>query len=86
MQTFTTPGGVQVPPNVNAVTHLKLRADAAPDHPALAYRDGDSFTTVSSAEFWATVREIAAGLIAAGVNQGDRVALFSGTGACVAHQ
>jgi long-chain acyl-CoA synthetase len=79
MQTFTTPGGVQVAPNVNAVTHLKVRADAAPDHPALAYRDGDSFTTVSSAEFWATVREIAAGLIAAGVNQGDRVALFSGT-------
>ncbi|MGI9586083.1 MAG: AMP-dependent synthetase/ligase, partial [Acidimicrobiia bacterium] len=79
MQTYTTPGGVKVPPNANAVTQLKLRADAAPDHPALAYRDGDSFTTVSTADFWTTVREIAAGLVAAGVNQGDRVALFSGT-------
>ncbi len=79
MKTYTTSGGVKVPPNVNAVQQLMARADTAPDHPALAYRDGDHFTEVSTAEFWATVHEIAAGLVAAGIKQGDRVALHSGT-------
>ncbi len=79
MKTYTTPGGVTVPPNVNAVQQLMVRADAAPDHPALAYRDGDHFTNVSTKEFWETVQELAAGLVAAGINKGDRVALHTGT-------
>jgi long-chain acyl-CoA synthetase len=79
MQTYTTPGGVTIPPNVNAVQQLMVRADAAPDHPALAYRDGDSFATVTTKDFWETVLEIAAGLVASGVETGDRVALHSGT-------
>ncbi|GMR02340.1 MAG: AMP-dependent synthetase/ligase [Acidimicrobiia bacterium] len=79
MKMYTTPGGVTVPPNVNVVQQLMVRADAAPDHPALAYRDGDRFTNVSTREFWATVRELAAGLVAAGINKGDRVALHTGT-------
>ena len=79
MQTYTTPGGPTVPPNVNAVQQLMVRADAAPDHPALAYRDGDQFTSVSTREFWETVRELAAGLVAAGIKKGDRVALHCGT-------
>jgi len=79
MQTYTTPGGKTVAPNVNIVQHLMLRADAAPNHPALAYRDGDHFTTVSTSEFWATVQELAAGLVASGVRKGDRVALHCGT-------
>ncbi len=79
MQTYTTPGGPTVPPNVNAVQQLMVRADAAPDHPALAYRDGDHFTSVSTREFWETVRELAAGLVAAGIKKGDRVALHCGT-------
>jgi len=79
MQSYTTPGGVTVAPNVNIVQQLMLRADAAPDHPALAYRDGDRFTTVSTAEVWATVQELAAGLVASGVRKGDRVALHCGT-------
>ena len=79
MQTYTPPDGPTVPPNVNAVQQLMVRADAAPDHPALAYRDGDRFTTVSTREFWETVRELAAGLVAAGVKPGDRVGLHCGT-------
>lgn len=79
MQTYTTPGGPTVPPNVNAVQQLMVRADAAPDHPALAYRDGDRFTTVTTRELWETVRELAAGLVAAGIKPGDRVGLHSGT-------
>jgi long-chain acyl-CoA synthetase len=79
MQTYTTPGGVTIPPNVNAVEQLMVRADAAPEHPALAYRDGDSFATVTTKDLWATVLELAAGLVASGVEKGDRVALHSGT-------
>ena len=79
MQTYTTPGGVTVPPNVNAVQQLKVRADAAPNHPALAYRDGPGFVDVSTAELWQTVQDIAAGLVALGVEKGDRVALYCAT-------
>ncbi|MFV1998851.1 MAG: long-chain fatty acid--CoA ligase, partial [Acidimicrobiia bacterium] len=79
MQTYTSPGGLTVPPSVNVVQQLMVRADASPEHPALAYRDGDHFVTVSTIEFWETVQELAAGLVASGVKRGDRVALHSGT-------
>ncbi len=55
------------------------RASVSPDHPALAYRDGDQFVDVSTADFWDTVRTVAAGLVASGVEKGDRVALHSST-------
>jgi long-chain acyl-CoA synthetase len=79
MQTYTTPGGAKVAPNVNAVSQLLLRADAAPDHKALAYRDGVGFSYVTTSEMADTVREIAAGLVAWGVEKGDRIALYCGT-------
>jgi len=79
MQSYTTPGGAKVAPNVNAVTQLMLRADAAPDHNALGYRDGVGFSYVSTSDVVANVREIAAGLVAWGVEKGDRVALYCGT-------
>ena len=44
MQTYTTPGGTKVAPSMNAVSALQMRADAAPNHPALSYRDGDGFS------------------------------------------
>ena len=79
MQSYTTPGGTKVAPNVNAVSQLLLRADAAPDHDALSYRDGAGFSYISTSELLDTVREIAAGLVAWGVEKGDRVALYCGT-------
>lgn len=79
MQTYTTPGGVAIGPNVNAVQQLMVRADAAPSHPALAYRSGDRFVDVTTAELWDEVQALAAGLVAWGVEKGDRVGLFTGT-------
>jgi long-chain acyl-CoA synthetase len=79
MKTFTTPGATPVDQQVNVVAQLLERVDEAPDHPALSYREGDSFVDVSTADMWKTVRDLAAGLVAAGVNKGDRVALHSGT-------
>ena len=79
MQTYTTPGESPVPSDKNAVSMLAARAASAPDHPALAYREDDAFVPVSTADVWSTVRSIASGLIAAGVQKGDRVALHSAT-------
>ena len=58
MQSYTTPGGAKVAPNVNAVSQLQLRADAAPDHDALGYRDGAGFSYISTSELLDTVREL----------------------------
>ena len=79
MQTYTTPGGITVAPNVNVVQQLMVRADAAPNHAALSYRDGDKFVPVTTRELWETVEELAAGLVALGVQKGDRVALHCAT-------
>jgi long-chain acyl-CoA synthetase len=79
MKTYTTPGAAQVDSDLNVVQQLLKRVEEAPDHPALAYRDGDAFVDVSTADMWAIVHELAAGLVAAGVQMGDRVALHCGT-------
>ncbi|MCL1601506.1 MAG: AMP-binding protein, partial [Actinomycetia bacterium] len=79
MKTFTTPGATSVDQEVNVVAQLLKRADEAPDHPALSYREGDTFVDVSTSDMWEMVRDLAAGLVAAGVSKGDRVALHSGT-------
>jgi long-chain acyl-CoA synthetase len=79
MQTYTTPGESTIAPDMNAVSLLQRRAEAAPDHAALAYRDGDAFVDVSTADMWSTVVDIAAGLVASGVQKGDRIALHSAT-------
>ena len=79
MKTYTTPGAIPVVQQTNVVQQLRDRVEAAREHPALSYREGERFVDVSTADMWETVRDLAAGLIAAGVNQGDRVALHSGT-------
>jgi long-chain acyl-CoA synthetase len=79
MQTFTTPGERSVAPGTNAVSLLQMVATDTPETVSLAYRDGEAFVDVTAAEMWASVREIAAGLVAAGIKPGDRIALHSGT-------
>jgi long-chain acyl-CoA synthetase len=79
MQNYTTPGGVAVSPDVNVIQQLEVRAKDAPEHPALAFRDGTGFSTVSTQELWDIVIDIAAGLVASGIKQGDRIALHSST-------
>jgi long-chain acyl-CoA synthetase len=79
IKTYTTPGAVQVNSGRNVVQQLLKRVDEAPSHPALAYRDGDVFVEVSTADMWVTIHELAAGFIASGVQKGDRVALHCGT-------
>ena len=50
-----------------------------PQRAMAAVRSADGFADVSAADFAARVHALAAGLIASGVESGDRVALMSGT-------
>jgi long-chain acyl-CoA synthetase len=54
-------------------------ADHEPDRPLLAEREGETFVDHSAAAVRARIRGIAGGLVARGVDPGDRVALLSRT-------
>ncbi|MEN8114925.1 MAG: long-chain fatty acid--CoA ligase [Actinomycetota bacterium] len=66
-------------PTDNVVSALLSRSEAAPDHPALAYRSGDGFVDISTAAFAAEAKEVAAGIVALGLEPGTRISLFSAT-------
>jgi long-chain acyl-CoA synthetase len=79
MKTHTTPTTVHISDADNVVSALMSRADAAPTHAALAYREGEQYEGIETAAFAAEVREVAAGIVALGVEPGSRVALFCST-------
>ncbi len=58
---------------------MVLRAGSQYGGAALRHKDGGSWVDVSYAEFAQTVREIARGLIALGIERGDRVAVLANT-------
>ncbi len=79
MQTYTAPGEQPLDPSDNVMSWLVERAAADPDDVALRYRVDDRFEPITVGEMLRTVKELAAGLLALGINKGDRVALFSST-------
>jgi long-chain acyl-CoA synthetase len=79
MRPYTSPGEVQLSPEDNGLRALLKRAETHPDAPALAYRDGNRFVDISTADAVERIIRIAAGLVEAGVQPGDRVAVFSAT-------
>jgi long-chain acyl-CoA synthetase len=70
-------------PSLGADAHvlepLLSFAREAPDRAVFAVRDGAAYRDISSSEFVGRVHRVAAGLIAAGVAPGDRVALMAST-------
>ncbi len=69
--------GAQAPRSLaDLVVH---HAVTDPDLRLLSRRDGASWVAVTAAEFRLEVEEVASGLVAAGVQPGDRVALMSKT-------
>ncbi len=54
-------------------------ASAEHDGTALKYKDGDDWKEVSYGDFVGNVREVARGLIALGIESGDRVAILADT-------
>ena len=80
MREFSVPPLVVVPPETN-ITDLVLRQAAKPSNPALFSRldSAGAWQDVSATDFLADVQALAKGLIASGVNAGDRVGIMSRT-------
>lgn len=79
MREFTSPAVFVVENSESAVDTVFTRASNAPNSIAFRRLVNGSWSDVTAASFAAEVVEVARGLIAAGVRQGDRVALMSST-------
>lgn len=78
-QEWATPAKQVVPAGANATDDVFERAARWPHHPAFARKVDGGWHTVTSAEFADQVAALAAGLMAAGIRPGDRIALMSST-------
>jgi long-chain acyl-CoA synthetase len=79
MREATGPRIEPLPASAQLLQPVIERAANDPGRPVAAYRDGDHFVDVTAGEFYERVRQLARGLIACGVQAGDRVALMSHT-------
>ncbi len=79
MREFTVPATVTIPPDQNMTDRIFDNASRHGDDIAFARKVSGSWQNITAKEFASDVRQVAAGLIASGVEPGDRVALFSRT-------
>ncbi|MDL4819894.1 AMP-dependent synthetase/ligase [Actinomadura opuntiae] len=79
MREFSVPAMVEVPDSANLTDAPFTRAAEEPGRIVLRRRSGSAWSAVTAAEFAAEAAAVAKGLVAAGVEPGDRVALLSRT-------
>ncbi|MEU6850752.1 AMP-dependent synthetase/ligase [Actinacidiphila alni] len=80
MREFSLPALYEVPADGNLTDLIRRNADRHPDTAVIARKDAAGrWQDISAAAFLAEVRAAARGLIASGVQPGDRVALMSRT-------
>ncbi|MEV7086625.1 AMP-binding protein [Streptomyces sp. NPDC093085] len=79
MREFGLPALYEVPSDGNLTDLIRRNAAQYPDVAVMARKSGAGWTDVTATEFLAEVRTVAKGLIAAGIEPGDRVALMSRT-------
>ncbi|WP_326638132.1 AMP-dependent synthetase/ligase [Streptosporangium sp. NBC_01755] len=79
MREYSVPVLVDVPTSANLTDTVFRRAEEEPGAVALRRKVGDDWAAVTAREFRDQVAGVAKGLIAAGVEPGDRVALMSRT-------
>ena len=79
MREFSLPALYEVPSGADLTDLIHRNAERHPDLPLVSGKIDGSWTDFTAAEFLASVRSAAKGLIAAGVAPGDRVALMSRT-------
>jgi long-chain acyl-CoA synthetase len=79
MREYTTPGEVEVSPDENLTDALWEAAASNPTRPTLAHRVGDRFVEWSTQQFADEVQAVAKGLMALGVEKGDKVCIYSAT-------
>jgi long-chain acyl-CoA synthetase len=76
---FSVPAMVEVPDSANLTDAPFTRADEEPGAIVLRRRLGTAWSAVTAAEFAAEAAAVAKGLVAAGIEPGDRVGLLSRT-------
>lgn len=79
MKELTGTGEVVLAADANLLQPLLAHARSNPARPLLSYRSGDAFKSLTAAELERTVRRLARGLMALGVEPGQRVALMART-------
>ncbi|WP_300401964.1 AMP-dependent synthetase/ligase [Nocardioides sp.] len=79
MREYSTPLALDLPGTGNLTDDIVRNAAEAPDAVVLARRAAESWIDVTAREFLAEVSRVAKGLIASGIEVGDRVALVSKT-------
>ncbi|GLW10530.1 long-chain-fatty-acid--CoA ligase [Microtetraspora sp. NBRC 13810] len=79
MREYTVPTLVDVPPSASCIDIVFQRAEQDPGAVALRRKAGDDWLAVTAGDFRDQVSGVAKGLIASGVEPGDRVALMSRT-------
>jgi long-chain acyl-CoA synthetase len=76
---YSTPLRIQIPATGNLTDDVVRNAREAPDQAVFSRRTDSGWHDVTAADFLAEVAGVAKGLIAAGIEAGDRVALISKT-------
>ncbi|MBT2440468.1 long-chain fatty acid--CoA ligase [Streptomyces sp. ISL-36] len=79
MREFSLPALYEVPTDGNLTDLIRRNASQHPDVAVMGRKVAGVWTDVTAQQFLAEVRGVAKGLIAAGVEPGDRVALLSRT-------
>lgn len=79
MQQFEVPAVVAADPNANATDLLVDRVRQTPDAPLFALPRNGGWVDVSGAEFQRQVVALAKGLVAAGIQPGDKIGLMAKT-------
>ena len=79
MQQFEVPAVVAADPNANATDLLVDRVRQTPDAPLFALPRNGGWVDVSGAEFHRQVVALAKGLVAAGIQPGDKIGLMAKT-------
>ncbi|WP_333619213.1 AMP-dependent synthetase/ligase [Dietzia sp.] len=79
MREYSVPGDVEVPKDWSCVQAVYDIVEENPKHEMFLRENGSGWTPVSASEFAAEVREVARGIVALGIEQGDRVAIISST-------
>jgi long-chain acyl-CoA synthetase len=79
VQEYTTPFSTVIADDANLTDMVWDNEKNHPNAVVFSRREGTEWVDVTAADFARQVRELAAGLLAAGVQQGDRIALMSKT-------
>ena len=79
MTEFSVPADFTIPDDANLTDAVLGNADEHPDEVVFDRKVNGSWQPVTAKQFAAEVKALAAGLIAAGIQAGDRVCIMSGT-------